>query len=204
MNETASKKNPAKTRSPAVSFAATATGLSIRIAMPRELAKALTEKTEAKPRAKAKVSKAVLSALRGLENEKTRDRSGFLQADIPSQLKAQLMEVANANGSNVTALISDRLCEWINPHTGQLRLRKNKVGAPSRAGPKNYRDYVRPTKTMYSAALKTHSLARLQVEVGYKVAGLIEDLLYENRISKGEFLTALAADVKVRLSQCPP
>jgi len=198
MTKTVSKRILTKSRSPAVTFVPKTTGLWIRIAMPQEEAKALAEKVGTKRRAKAKVSKVVISALRDLLDEDTRDRSGFLQADIPSQLKAQLAEVAKAKGADVTALIFDRLCEWIDPTTGELRLKKTKDGSPSREGPKNYRRYIQPTNAMYLEALKARSLARLQVQVGYKFVRRIRVLLYQNRISKSRFLTALAADVRDR------
>ena len=110
--------------------------------MPSEEAQAIAEKATRKPRAKAKASKAVLSALRDLKDEDARDRSGFLQANIPSELKAELAEVAKAKGTDITALITDRLSDWIDHNTGKRWLIRTKSGLRSLAGPKNYRRYV--------------------------------------------------------------
>ncbi|MCG3776592.1 MAG: hypothetical protein JW395_3451 [Nitrospira sp.] len=190
-----SKRIPAKSRSPAVTFAAGPSGLLIRITMPNEDAKAIADKATSKARAKATASKIVLSALGSLRDENTRDRSGFLQADIPTQLKVELAEVAKAKGTNITSLIVDRLSEWINPSTGRRRLKKGQDGSASPAGPPNYRKFVSRTGAMYSEAVKSRSLVRLQIEVGSKVVRCIQELLYSSRVPKGRFLTALAADV---------
>ena len=197
MTEIVSKRKSAKSRAPAVTFVATPTGLSIRIAMSRERATAIVGKAGSKARAKAKASQAVLSALRDLKDEDPRDRSCFLQADIPSQLKAELAKVAKAKGTDITALVFDVLSEWIDPDTGERRRIKGK-GLLSRAGPKSYRDYTRSTDAIYSEALRGRSLVRLQVEVGHRVVQTIDRLLYRSRVSKGRFLTALAASVRNR------
>lgn len=198
MTEIVSKRKLAKSRAPAVTFVATSTGLSIRIAMSREQAKAIAGKAGGKARAKAKASKAVLSALRDLEDEDRRDRSGFLQADIPSQLKAELAEAAKAKGMDITALVFDLLSEWFDPNTGARRIKKNKEGLRQYAGPRSYRLYTRQTDAIYSEALGARALVRLQVQVGHRVVQAIDGLLYRSRVSKGRFLTALAASVRDR------
>ncbi len=199
MTGSVSKEIPTKRRAPAVTFVARPTGLSIIVTMPKAQAELIAAKAAKKARAKASASRTVLSALRELVDEETRDRSGCLQANIPSQLKADLAELAKAQGTDVTALILDRLAEWIDPITGERRLKKVKNGPLYHPGPKNYRTYVRATDAMYSEALKARSLVRLQIEVGVKIEGRIRSLLGRNRISKGRFLTAVADDVRTRI-----
>jgi hypothetical protein len=48
---------------------------------------------------------------------------------------------------------------------------------------------------MYFEAARTHSLARMQVEVGDKVARRIRRILHQNRITMVRFLTALLDEV---------
>ena len=163
--------------------------------MSSERARAIAERAGNNARAKASASKAVLLALRHLEDEDKRDRSGFLQADIPSQIKAELAEVAKAKGTTVTALIFDLLSEWINPNTGTRRVRKNKNGLRSYTGPGNYRKYTRLVDEIYSEASRRKTLVRIQVEVKDKIGSCIDGLLYESGVSKGRFLTALAVSV---------
>jgi hypothetical protein len=198
MTETVSKRNTAVRRSSAVTFSAKPTGLVIRVQMSQEDADAIAKKASSRARAKANASQAIRLALRDLKDEHRRDRSGFLQADIPSELRAELAKVAMERGVGVTGLILDLLFAWINPKTGELRMKKNKSGSRSPAGPVNYRRYAERAATMYSEALKSRSLSRLQVEVGCKVLHRIEAILVQNRISKGRFLTALAMDVRDR------
>ena len=166
--------------------------------MSQEQAKAIAGKAGSKARAKAKASKAVLSALRDLKGEDPRDRSCFLQGDIPSQLKAELAKLAKAKGTDITTLIFDLLSEWIDPNTGERRRIKGKNRFLYRAGPKSYRHYTRSTDASYSEAVRGRSLVRLQVEVGHRVVQTIDELLNRSRVSKGRFLTALAANVRDR------
>lgn len=207
MAENASKKKSTRTRAPAVQFKATETGLSIRIAMSHERAKAIEEKAVSTPRAKAKASRTALSALPYLENEDERDRrdrSGFLQADIPAQLKAKLAEVAKARGKDITGLVFDHLSKWINPNTGKRRIRRIRNGLRYYEGPTNYRNFASSIDEIYSEALRSGTLVRLQVEIGNGVALCIDGLLIRSRVSKGRFLTAVAADVLRSCSQAQP
>jgi hypothetical protein len=200
MMKTASKIISVTRRSPAVTFLSRPTGLWIQVRMPRDEANAIAEKAAIKPRAKAKASRAVLSALLNLKDEEKRNRSGFLQANIPSELKTRLVEVAKANGTSITELISDRLSLWIDANTGKRRVRRTKDGLPSLAGPGNYRGYVYSTRAMYSEALTERSLTRVQAEVGYNVVRRIEHLLHQYRVSKSRFMTAVAAEILKKLA----
>lgn len=163
--------------------------------MPPEEAKAIVAMAGHKARAKATASKAVLSAVRELMHEETRDRSGFLQADIPSQLKNEIASIAKEKDTTVTSLVFDKLAHWIDPKTGERRITKTKGGGTSRIGPKNLRSYVLATKVLYSQASKDRSMARLQVEVGPKISRYLRGILSPSRIPMSRFLTALAHDI---------
>src|ERR1700677_4168918 len=162
MAESVSKRIAKGSRSPAVTFAiAWAGGLSIRVDIPPKEVKAVVAMAASKARAKARASKLVLAAVRGLKRGGTRDRSGFVQADIPTQLKVELASISEAKQTTVTSLIFDKLARWIDPESGKRRVKKAKDGTTSLVGPKNFRGYALATNLLYAQALKDGSMARL-------------------------------------------
>lgn len=197
MDENASiKKNKQRCRSPAVTFKAQPGHLAIWVKMPGEEAKAIADRAAVKARAKATASAAIRRALKNLTPEaETRDRSGFLQADIPAKLRTELTELAKADRKPLTALFQDLLHEWVDPNTGRPRLKRRADGRTYRKWPSNFRNYAMRAHATYNEAKISKTLSRLQVEVGPNVAEAVKDRLAKSRVSKGLFLTALGLDI---------
>lgn len=198
MNENALIKDRPASRSPAVTFKAQAGRLVIRVDISVEDAKAIERKAADKTRAKAKASRTILAALRDLVDEEPRDRSGFLQANVPSKLKAELAELAKADGKTLTTLFLDRLSEWVDPNTGRPRTKRQDDDRVYYKWPSNFRRFVRDAGSPYNEAKNAKTLSRLQVDVGPKIADTIAGRLAGSRVSKGLFLTALGIAIVKR------
>ncbi|MCI4680591.1 hypothetical protein K9U39_18035 [Rhodoblastus acidophilus] len=194
MNENASIKINTGSRSPAVTFKAQGGQLVIRVAKSSEEAKAIAGKAAVKTRAKAKASRAILRALDDLLDEETRDRSGFLQGDVPAKLRTELGELAKAGGKTLTALFLDLIDEWVDPNTGRPRLKRRANGSTYDKWP-GIRRYVGEAGPVHNEAKTAKTLSRLQVEVGPKVVAAVEGRLIGSRVSKGLFLTAAGLDI---------
>jgi hypothetical protein len=193
MNENASIKIKSGSRSPAVTFKAQGGQLVIRVAKSNEEAKAIASKAAVKTRAKAKASKAILAALKDLLDEEPRDRSGFLQADIPAWVKTKLTELAKSDGKTLTALFLDVFDEWVEPSTGRPRLRRANGGSFYKWPP--IRKFVGDAHSIHNDAKTTKTLSRIQIEVGPKVVNAVKGRLIGNRVSKGLFLTAVGMEI---------
>lgn len=194
MNENASIKIKSGSRSPAVTFKAQGGQLVIRVAKSSEDAKAIAGKAAVKARAKAKASRAILEALDDLLNEPPRDRSGFLQADVPTKLRTELVELAKSDGKTLTSLFLDLIDEWVDPNTGRPRLKRRANGSTYDKWP-GIRRYVGEAHTIHNEAKAEKTLSRLQVEVGPKVVAAVEGRLIGSRVSKSLFLTAVGLDI---------
>ncbi len=169
-------------------------GLSILVRMPFDEAKRLVELLERSKRKESAARGAILKALAGIERRQRRSRDGLLQGNIPSELKNAIQTLARSQQNDVSDLLRDRLHEWIDPGTGNRR-KKIVAGVSGRAGPIDYREYVRSSADIYARARMAGSLKRLQVEVGEGVAERVEHLVGKAQVTMGEFLAALVRDI---------
>jgi hypothetical protein len=181
MTKTALKRIELGERAPAVTIHARETGLWIQVAMTRDEAKVVAAK--------------VLVAIRDLMGQETRDRSEFIQADIPLKLKQALGKAAKSKKETVTKLMFLFLARWIDPNNGKIKMKKGSGGREVRVGPRNFRTYVAATEPLYQRASEEGALVRLQVQVGRRICRTLRGLLASSRIPIGHFLTALAADI---------
>jgi hypothetical protein len=195
MTKTALKRIELGERAPAVTIHARETGLWIQVAMTRDEAKVVAAKSVQNPRAKSSASRKVLVAIRDLMGQETRDRSEFIQADIPLKLKQALGKAAKSKKETVTKLMFLFLARWIDPNNGKIKMKKGSGGREVRVGPRNFRTYVAATEPLYQRASEEGALVRLQVQVGRRICRTLRGLLASSRIPIGHFLTALAADI---------